>query len=45
MMNKPGKTRISEEDWNRHIEAIRKKNLWGHEKQAIAHQEIDNDKN
>ena len=44
-MKKPGKTRISEEDWNRYVDAILKKNLWGHGNQAITDKEMDNDKN
>jgi hypothetical protein len=40
-MKKTGKRRISEEDWNRHIDAILKQNLWRHEKQPNTQEEFD----
>jgi hypothetical protein len=41
-MKKPGKTRISEEDWSRYIDAVRRETSRGcNEEQANTHKEIE----
>jgi hypothetical protein len=41
-MKKPGKTRISEEDWSRYIDAVRRETSRGlNEKQANNQKEIE----
>jgi hypothetical protein len=43
-MKKPGKTKISEEDWNRYLDAVRRKtSRAGNEKRAGADKENEND--
>jgi hypothetical protein len=43
-MKKPGKTKISEEDWNRYLDAVRRKtSRAGNEKQAGTDKENEND--